>query len=139
MLQANISKNTTPEDWRCREAATTAFGAILDGPSHMQLQPLVEQGLGFLMVATKDENSYVRHTTLWCIGQIFLYLQGVDKGSSILTPHIQGILNVLKIALADQPSIATRACFAICELAACYEGVSDSPLTPYFQVSPCFP
>uniref|UniRef100_A0A7S1X4C3 Importin subunit beta-1/Transportin-1-like TPR repeats domain-containing protein n=1 Tax=Tetraselmis chuii TaxID=63592 RepID=A0A7S1X4C3_9CHLO len=132
-VQANISKKTAPEDWRLREAATTAFGAILDGPSHAQLQPLVEQGLGYLMVATKDENAYVRHTTLWCIGQIFLYLQGVDGGISILTPHIQGVLNVLKHALEDTPSIATRACFAICELSACYEGVAESPLTPYFQ------
>jgi len=132
-VQGNISKNTAPEDWRWREAATTAFGAILDGPSHAQLQPLVVEGLGFLMVATKDENAYVRHTTLWCIGQIFLYLQGIDGGVAILTPHIQGVLGVLKNALADTPSIATRACFAICELSACYEGEAQSPLTPYFQ------
>eukprot|EP00192_Tetraselmis_astigmatica_P009547 CAMPEP_0117667886 /NCGR_PEP_ID=MMETSP0804-20121206/11224_1 /TAXON_ID=1074897 /ORGANISM="Tetraselmis astigmatica, Strain CCMP880" /LENGTH=890 /DNA_ID=CAMNT_0005475679 /DNA_START=134 /DNA_END=2806 /DNA_ORIENTATION=+ len=132
-VQANISKTGSPEDWRFREAATTAFGAILDGPSHTALRPLVEHGLGFLMAATKDENSYVRHTTLWCIGQIFLYLQGIDNGSGLLTPHIQAILNVLKTALADQPSISTRGCFAICELASCYEGVAESPLTPYFQ------
>lgn len=93
------------------------------------------EGLGFLMVATKDENAYVRHTTLWCIGQIFLYLQGIDGGVAILTPHIQGVLGVLKNALADTPSIATRACFAICELSACYEGEAQSPLTPYFQVT----
>eukprot|EP00951_Prasinocladus_malaysianus_P005391 scaffold38263_cov43-Prasinocladus_malaysianus.AAC.2 len=131
--QANISKNTGEEDWRFREAATTAFGAILDGPSHQALQPLVSEGLSFLMAATKDTNSYVRHTTLWCIGQIFLYLQGVDGSYTMLTPHIQSILEVLKNALADQPSIATRACFAICELASCYHSVPDSPLTPYFQ------
>ena len=85
------------------------------------------------MVATKDENSYVRHTTLWCIGQIFLYLQGVDGAVSILTPHIQSVLGVLKAALGDSPPIATRSCFAICELASCYEGIAQSPLTPYFQ------
>ena len=85
------------------------------------------------MVATKDANSYVRHTTLWCIGQIFLYLQGVEGSVGILTPHIQSVLSVLKDALSDSPSIATRSCFAICELTSCYEGVAQSPLTPYFQ------
>mmetsp|Transcript_27625 Transcript_27625/g.65566 ORF Transcript_27625/g.65566 Transcript_27625/m.65566 type:complete len:891 (-) Transcript_27625:1094-3766(-) len=134
-VQANISKMGSPEDWRWREAATTAFGAILDGPSDDQLYPMVENGLSYLIQATKDENSYVRHTTLWCIGQIFLYLQGVDGGTALLTNNntMQTVVEVLKNALADQPSIATRSCLAICELAACFEDVPESPLTPYFQ------
>lgn len=45
----NISKNSTPEDWRQREAATLAFGSILDGPSPRTLADIVRQAMGFLL------------------------------------------------------------------------------------------
>lgn len=66
--QANIDKKTTEEDWRCREAATFAFGSILEGPSVDQLASVVNSGLGFLLTAMKDPTSQVRHTTAWTIG-----------------------------------------------------------------------
>ena len=67
-LQANISKNAEPEDWRYREAATTALGAILEGPSTERLAAYVSQGLSFLLHAMKDTNEQVRHSTAWTIG-----------------------------------------------------------------------
>ena len=48
-VQANISKNTTPEDWRLREAATFAFGLVLDGPDPAVLLDTVKQALTFLL------------------------------------------------------------------------------------------
>lgn len=67
-LQENIARNQTPEDWRCREAATFAFGSILEGPSLDQLAKLSSSGFEFLVNAMKDSNSQVRHTTAWTIG-----------------------------------------------------------------------
>jgi hypothetical protein len=48
-LQSNISKNTGPEDWHFREAATFTFGSILEGPSSRQLLEIAKQALPFLL------------------------------------------------------------------------------------------
>ncbi len=66
--QENIDKKSAPEDWRYREAATSAFGAILEGPTTEKLAQYVAAGLGFLLNAMKDPNQQVRHTTAWTIG-----------------------------------------------------------------------
>lgn len=52
-IQTNISKNSTPEDWRLREAATFAFGLILDGPVPSMFFDIVRSALGFLLAALK--------------------------------------------------------------------------------------
>ena len=64
----NIGKADSPEDWRLREAATFAFGSILDGPPPDKLAALVAVGLPFLLNALKDPHTAVRHTTAWTIG-----------------------------------------------------------------------
>jgi importin subunit beta-1 len=48
-VTANISKNGAPEDWRWREAATFAFGSVMEGPSPSNLVALVQQALPFLL------------------------------------------------------------------------------------------
>ena len=70
IVQTNIDKKASPEDWRYREAATSAFGAILEGPSTERLSTYVAAGLGFLLNAMKDPNQQVRHTTAWAIGEL---------------------------------------------------------------------
>jgi importin subunit beta-1 len=52
-ITANISKNTTPADWHYREAATFAYGSILDGPQPSAFADTVKQALGFLLQAMK--------------------------------------------------------------------------------------
>ena len=69
-MQANISKTAEPEDWRFREAATTALGAILEGPSTDRLAAYVSQGLSFLLHAMKEPHQQVRHSTAWTIGML---------------------------------------------------------------------
>lgn len=51
-VQENIGKNSGPEDWRCREAATFAFGSILEGPSPASLAETVRQAMGFLLAVS---------------------------------------------------------------------------------------
>lgn len=55
-VQQNIGRNSAPEDWRYREAATFAFGCILDGPDVNNLGPLAREGLGHLFSALSDPN-----------------------------------------------------------------------------------
>ena len=87
--QENIDKKAAPEDWRYREAATSAFGAILEGPSLDKLAQYVAAGLGFLLNAMKDPNQQVRHTTAWTIGAPFPPgpAHGRRPGASALFPH----------------------------------------------------
>jgi importin subunit beta-1 len=48
-VTTNIGKNGGPEDWRWREAATFAFGSIMEGPSPASLVALVQQAMPFLL------------------------------------------------------------------------------------------
>lgn len=68
-VTANIQKADGADSWRAREAATFAFGSILEGPSVETLGQLVQSGLGFLLTALKqDPNAHVKDTTAWTIG-----------------------------------------------------------------------
>ena len=48
-IAENVSKRGTGEEWRCREAALTAFGCLVDGPSRETLLPFVNEAFGFLL------------------------------------------------------------------------------------------
>ncbi len=59
-ITANISKNTAPADWRLREAATVAFGLILEGPEPAAIHDTAKQALAYLLNALRDPNSHVK-------------------------------------------------------------------------------
>lgn len=68
-VTSNIQNRDGAESWRAREAATFAFGSILEGPGVETLGQLVQSGLGFLLTALKqDPNNHVKDTTAWTIG-----------------------------------------------------------------------
>lgn len=129
-VETNISKT----DWRSREAATYAFGSILEGPSIEKLSPMVNAGLDFLLNAMKDENSHVKDTTAWTLSRIFELLHSPASGFSVITPaNLQKILGVLLESIKDAPHVAEKVCGAIYFLAQGYEdaGPSSSLLTHY--------
>ncbi|GAB4858524.1 Importin subunit beta-1 [Ancistrocladus abbreviatus] len=131
-----IEENITKPDWRQREAATYAFGSILEGPSPDKLTLLVNVALNFMLTAlTKDPNSHVKDTTAWTLGRIFEFLHGSAMETPIITQaNCQQIITVLLQAMKDAPNVAEKACGALYYLAQGYEDVgSSSPLTPYFQ------
>ncbi|KAH9607527.1 hypothetical protein KSS87_017457 [Heliosperma pusillum] len=129
-VEANISS----QEWRCREAATFAFGSILDGPKVETLSPLVHAGLEFLLKATKDQNNHVRDTTAWTLSRIFELLHSPISGFSVITAaNIQPVLSVLLESLKDAPNVAEKICGAIYYLAQGFEDVESSSLTPYVR------
>ena len=67
-VQSNIQAKDGADSWRWREAATFAFGSILEGPSVPTLSQLVHSGLPFLLAALKDPSAHVKDTTAWTIG-----------------------------------------------------------------------
>jgi hypothetical protein len=66
--QANIHRTSTPEDWRLRDAATLAFGCIMEGPNVAKVLDIVRSGLPFLLQALNDSSPAVKNTTAWTIG-----------------------------------------------------------------------
>ncbi|XVF51030.1 hypothetical protein PTKIN_Ptkin04bG0150700 [Pterospermum kingtungense] len=131
-----IEENITKPDWRQREAATYAFGSILEGPSPEKLMLLVNVALTFMLSAlTKDPNSHVKDTTAWTLGRIFEFLHGSAVDSPIITQeNCLQIVTVLLQSMKDAPNVAEKACGALYFLAQGYEDAGQScPLTPFFQ------
>lgn len=110
-----IEENITKSDWREREAATYAFGSILDGPSPEKLTGIVNMALNFMLAALKmDPNSHVKDTTAWTLGRIFEFLHGSAIEKRVITPeNCQQIVPVLLHSMRDIPNVAEKACGAL--------------------------
>ncbi|CAL9754269.1 unnamed protein product [Musa acuminata subsp. burmannicoides] len=129
-----VENNITKGEWRSREAATFAFGSILEGPSTEKLAPLVQAGLDFLLNAMKDQNSHVKDTTAWTLGRIFEILHsGTSEYPVLTTTNLPRIMSVLLVSIRDSPNVAEKVCGAIYFLAQGFEDAdsSSSMLTPY--------
>ncbi|PKA64706.1 Transportin-1 [Apostasia shenzhenica] len=131
-MEGNISKS----DWRQREAATYAFGSIMEGPSPEKLASIVNVALTFMLTALmKDPSNHVKDTTAWTLGRIFEFMHGSTMETPVITrENCQQILTVLLQSMKDVPNVAEKACGALYFLAQGYEDVgSASPLIPFFQ------
>ncbi|VAH06449.1 unnamed protein product [Triticum turgidum subsp. durum] len=129
-----VEANITKPDWRCREAATFAFGSILDGPSLEKLAPLVQAGLDFLLNTMNDPNSQVKDTTAWTLGRVFELLHSPCSTNPIISnANLPRIMAVLLESSKDVPNVAEKVCGAIYFLAQGYEDAepASSLLTPY--------
>ena len=132
-VTSNIQKNTQVEDWRFREAATFAFGCILDGPNPQALGELARSGLGFLLSALADANPLVKNTTAWCLGRIFEFVHGQLEPPLIPADQLDNVVQTLLNSLQDELYIAEKVCYAISKLAAGYSGDNPSPMTKWFE------
>ncbi|OIV93622.1 hypothetical protein TanjilG_04854 [Lupinus angustifolius] len=132
-----IEENISKPDWRQREAATYAFGSILEGPSPDKLVPLVNMALNFMLTAlVNDPNNHVKDTTAWTLGRMFEFLHGSAMDAPIINQaNCQQIITVLLQSMKDVPNVAEKACGALYFLAQGFEdaGSASSPLTPYFE------
>ncbi|KAB2035474.1 hypothetical protein ES319_D04G154600v1 [Gossypium barbadense] len=129
-----VESNILKPDWRCREAATYAFGSILEGPTVEKLSPLVQAGLDFLLNAMKDGNNHVKDTTAWTLSRIFELLHSPACGFSIISPeNLKRVVGVLLESIKDAPNVAEKVCGAIYYLVQGYEdaGPSASLWSPY--------
>ncbi|KEH35465.1 putative importin-beta domain, importin subunit beta-1 [Medicago truncatula] len=131
-----IEENITKPDWRQREAATNAFGSILEGPSPDKLAPLINHALPFMLNAlVKDPSNHVRGTTAWTLGRMFEFLHSSIVGTTIINEeNAQQIITILLQSMKDVPNVAEKACGALYFLAQGYEDVGlTSPITPFFK------
>jgi importin subunit beta-1 len=129
-----VEENIRSEDWHRRDVAVAAFGAIMDGPDHSVLDPLIKQALPVLIGMMEDSSVIVRDSTAFALGRI------CDLGTSVVDTdvHLQPLISCLFSGLSSTPKIAGSCCWALMNLTDRFtgEGVSQTnPLSKHFQVS----
>ena len=147
-----VQTNITSNEWRKREAALLAFGAMLScaeeaqdrtdssndaiaNAAHAELKQLsllVQQALPLILKHMSDSNALVKDTAAWAIGRICNLLP------VCIVPVLPQLMTQLMQGLQDVPRVASNVCWAIHNLA---EGLDQqsktplptAPLSPYFE------
>lgn len=105
------------ENWRSRDAAILAFGAVLEGPPEEDLKKLVQEAYPVLMDAlVNDPSVAVRDSTAWTLGRVVQ----VDRDTTVA--NLAALVECLRSALqkAESPVLAGHICFAFHNLAECF-------------------
>ena len=113
-----VKENIKHADWRYRDAALMAFGAILEGPEPNQLKGLVEQAMPMLIELMKDPSVVVKDTAAWTIGRVC----ELTPEAAIKEECLQALLEALVAGLSAEPRVAANVCWAFTSLSeASYE------------------
>ena len=129
-----VEKHLRAEDWHYRDAAVSAFGAIMEGPDEKVLDPLVKQALPVLIGMMEDSHIQVRDSAAYALGRI------CETCSESIDPstHLEPLIRSLFHGLSSHPKMASSCCWALMNLAdrfAGEPGCQENPLSPHFQAS----
>ena len=123
-----ITQNIASANWRLKEAATIAFGCILDGPKEVIVRDLVVKAFPFILENMRDANELVKDTASWTIGRI------CHLHPETTTDLLDKLIAAFMAGLNDVPSVASNVCWAIHNLANALpaDDESNNALTKYF-------
>lgn len=129
-----VEQNLRSEDWHWRDAAVSAFGAIMEGPDEKLLDPLVKQALPVLIAMTDDSVVQVKDSAAYALGRI------CESVSDSIDPqiHLPPLIVALFTGLSSNPKMANSCCWALMNLAdrfAGEPGCQSNPLSAHFQGS----
>jgi importin subunit beta-1 len=129
-----VEANLRSEDWHARDAAVSAFGAIMDGPDEKVLEPIVKSGMQPLINMMEDPSIHVRDSVAYALGRI------TETCSDALDPqqHLDPLIRSLFRGLMSSPKMAASCCWALMNIAERYSGEPNStsnPITPHFNES----
>ncbi|KAF8439527.1 armadillo-type protein [Terfezia claveryi] len=131
---AFVEQNLRHEDWRLRDAAVSAFGAIMEGPELKLLDPLVKQALPVLVGMMEDKVVIVKDSAAYALGRIC-----ENCGPAIdATMHLPSLISALFTGLNDSPKMASSCCWALMNLADRFGlevGADTNPLSAHFESS----
>lgn len=101
-----IETNIQSADWREREAALTAFGSILMGPSEPMLTPLVRSSLPALIAMFNDPSTFVQETLAWTFALV------TDLHAETIAPEtvLPALVTSLEHTIKEQSSTAAYYC-----------------------------
>ena len=131
---AFVETNLRHESWHSRDAAVSAFGAIMDGPDEKVLDPLVKQALPVLIDMMNDSVVQVKDSAAYALGRI------CESVPDSIDPkdHLPSLISALFSGLSSNPKMAASCCWALMNLAdrfAGEPGCQENPLSPHFQDS----
>jgi importin subunit beta-1 len=129
-----VEANLRNDDWHRRDAAVSAFGAIMDGPDVATLHPLVQQALPLLIGMMDDSMVHVRDSAAYALGRICDYCSDAID----VEVHLQPLISCLFNGLASSPKIAGSCCWALMNLSERFAGEpgsQTSPLSKHFKDS----
>ena len=129
-----VEMNLRSADWHFRDAAVSAFGAIMEGPDEKMLFPLVKQGLTVLVGMMDDPVVQVKDSAAFALGRI------CENVSEAIDPeeHLPGLIGALFSGLTSSPKMASSCCWALMNLAERFSGEAGAQtnhMSPHFQES----
>ncbi|RDW92596.1 hypothetical protein BP5796_01990 [Coleophoma crateriformis] len=129
-----VEQNLRAEDWHQRDAAVSAFGAIMEGPDDKTLEPIVKQALPVLISMMEDESIHVKDSAAYALGRI------TEACSEAIDPivHLPQLIASLFAGLVSSPKMAGSCCWALMNLAERFSGeigCQENPLSPHFNES----
>jgi len=127
-----VEQNIASQSWQLREAATLAFGAILEAPRNTLQAPIIA-ALPLLLTHMKDPQEEVKDTTAWTIARV-CQLHG-----NIVATGLDLVMTTLISSLPDPSSkVASHVCYAIHNLMDIYtpdSNKSTSPISQYYMLA----
>lgn len=129
-----VEQNLRHDDWHRRDAAVSAFGAIMDGPDPAVLDPLVKQALPVLIAMMDDPVVLVKDSVAYALGRI------CENVSDSIDPqtNLPTLIQSLFAGLSSNPTMASSCCWALMSIAEKFAGDPGSEqnaLSPHFQDS----
>jgi importin subunit beta-1 len=129
-----VEANLRSEDWHNRDAAVSAFGAIMEGPDDKVLEPIVKQALPVLITMMDDKVIHVKDSAAYALGRI------TEACSEAIDPavHLPQLIASLFAGLISSPKMAGSCCWALMNLAERFSGeigCQENPLSPHFNES----
>ncbi len=129
-----VEQNLRHGDWHWRDAAVSAFGAIMEGPDEKMLEPLIKQALPVLIQMMGDESVQVKDSAAYTLGRI------CENVSDSIDPqtHLAPLVRSLFTGLSSNPKMAGSCCWALMNLADRFAGdagANVNPLSGHFQDS----
>lgn len=131
---AFVEGNLRHEDWHNRDAAVSAFGAIMEGPEERVITPIVKQALPVIIKMMEDPVVHVKDSTAYALGRI------TEVCTDAIDPevHLPQLIASLFGGLLGSPKIAGSCCWALMNLAERFSGdigSQQNPLTIHFNES----
>jgi len=129
-----VESNLRSDDWHSRDAAVSAFGAIMEGPEDSTLEPIVKQALPVIINMMNDKEIHVKDSTAYALGRI------TEACSEAIDPqvHLPQLIASLFEGLVSSPKMAGSCCWALMNLAERFSGeigCQENPLSPHFNES----
>lgn len=129
-----VEGNLRSENWHNRDAAVSAFGAIMEGPDEKVLEPIVKQALPILIGMMDDSSVQVKDSTAYALGRI------TEACSEAIDPaqHLDPLIRSLFAGLLNNSKMAASCCWALMNLAERFAGdieATENAITPHFNQS----